>query len=403
MDESFLTGEKIQEIITQKKEPDWLINKRLDALNLFLNTPLPNKKEEEWRYANLVGLNLDKIDLSASKLLQKNSNNLKKQGIVITTIEKGLTEYEDIFKKYFMTLANPKENKFLALHFALWDKGIFVYVPEGVESKIPIHSSFFTNYSSGVFLHSLIIVENNARLDYIEKHISPFKDNQAVHTEVVETFIKDNSEVNFLNLQSWGLNVYNFATKRASVGRNSMLNWNFGLFGGKFTKLNLDMYLDGEGAVVKNYGVYFGIQNQHFNIHTNAYHNVPNTSYDILSKGVLLDNAATTHRGLIKISKNAPQTKAMLRGHTLLLSEQAQSNIVPALEIDNNDVVAGHEATVGQVDELQLFYLMCRGITRKDAEKLIVQGYFEPILRSISFESFKEDIQRLINERIRSV
>ena len=398
-----VTEQLVNQIIEQRKEPDWLINKRLEAWKIYNQIPFPSQKEEEWRYADLKGLQIDSINPSKTILKQKISNNLKKNGIIFTNLQTALQEHPDLVRKYFSQAVGLNESKFSALHYSLFNNGAFVYVPSGVELTIPLHNQIFALESSGLFNHTIIVLESESKASFIEEMISPFKENQALHTEAAEIFVNDGASLKFTSLQSWGQNVYNFAHKKAVVSKDANLDFIFALFGTKFTKLNLDMILNGEGCSVRNYGIYFGIKDQNFHIHTNAYHKVPHTKYDILNKGVLLDKASAVHRGMIRIERQATHANGFLTGHTLLLSEEASSNIIPSLEIDNNDVQAGHAATVGQVDELQLFYLMSRGLDRKEAERLIVSGYFEPILKKIEFEGVKENIQRLLTERIRSV
>lgn len=398
-----ITEQLVNQIIEQRKEPDWLINKRLEAWKIYNQIPFPSKKEEEWKYIDLSGLETDSVNPSRTVLKQKISNNLKKHGIIFTDLQTALKENPDLVKKYFSHAVSLNESKFSALHYSLLNNGVFVYVPSGVELTVPLHNQIFALESGGLFNHTIIVLEPESKASFIEEMISPFKENQALHTENVEIFVKDGANLKFLSLQSWGQNVYDFAHKKAIVSKDANLDFTFALFGSKFTKLNADMILNGEGCSVRNYGIYFGIQDQDFHMHTSAYQKVPHTKYEILNKGVLLGRANAVHKGLIKIENKATQANGFLTGHTLLLSEEASSNIIPSLEIDNNDVQAGHAATVGQVDELQLFYLMSRGLDRKEAERLIVSGYFEPIISKIGFESLKENIQRLLTERIRSV
>ena len=390
----------IQQLSQKNNEPDWLVNKRLEALKLFQTMPLPNMREEEWRYTDFSDLKFEGINPDGNVLhhkLLKEAN-----GVIFTSMKNALKEYPDLVKKFYMSAVNA-ENKFLALHFALWDSGYFLYVPENVEVKMPFRSSMFASQSSGLFTHNIIVLENNSKISFLDECFSQFKEHQALHSDVTEIILKDSSKFNLLSLQSWGLNVFNFSTRRFVIDRNANLDYIFGLFGSRFNKTNIDTMLNGEGAQAKVYGVYFGIKKQSINLFTNVYHNSPNTSYEILAKGVLRENSSSIHRGLNKIKVNAHDSNSQLKGRVLILSSDAHANVIPALEIDNNAVQAGHEAAVGEVDENILFYLMSRGLPKSEAERLVVQGFFEPIMNRIPFEKLKQNINILLSERISNV
>ena len=396
---TIFTEQTIQDNSIKHEEPDWLLDRRVRAYEFFKQATMPSRKEEDWKYIDLTGLDFSKLDPYTNSVGQSiKANHVK--GLIFTDIKTAFNEYPELVKEYIGTVVSPNENKFTALHYALINSGIFLYVPENTEVTLPALHSILTSSTSGLFVHSLIVIGKNARLNFLDESMSRFEDKQALHSEVMEIIIKENAKVNISSLQSWGLNVWNFATKRALLKENSELNWVFSCFGGKFSRINVDTVFGGKGSVSKNLALFLGVGNQNIHINTNDWHNVPNTTYDILMRGVLMDEASAFYRGLIKIDKKAPQTNSMLTEHALILGDKASSTSVPSLEIDNNDVKAGHAASSGQVDESQLFYLMSRGLSQKEAERLIINGFLEPVVRRVEVKEIKDKFEKLIQSRV---
>ena len=380
-------------------EPEFLVKKRLEAFAKFQQMQIPTAREEEWRHIGInekqfVGIIVEPRKLNFPK------PEILKDGVIFTDIISAAKEFPDIVQKYFGTVV-PVENKFQALHYSVLNSGTFLYIPHDVEVEVPLRSSFFIDEVTGNFMHTLIVVEPGASVTYIEDLSSPTTAN-IVYTDATEILVKESAKLKLISLQNWGLGVQNFASRRAVLDKNASLDWYFSAVGCKYAKLNYDVVLQGEGAVSKNFGVFFGMQKQNIGVFTNAFHKVSNTTYDIKIKGVLKDYASSVCRGLIKIEKDAVKSSGSMSAHTLLLSETAKANVIPSLVIDNNDVQASHAASVGQIDEERLFYLMSRGLDRKSAEKLVVEGFFDPIVRNIPQDDIKERLVKIIQERMSS-
>lgn len=389
-----------EEMIEKMDEEEWMKRKRRDAWKKFQQLPMPTIKDEEWKYTDISSLNIESFNPSTvNKMMFQISGDMKKKGVILTDIRDAIEHHEQSIKKYFGTIVEV-DKKFISLNFSFWNNGIFIYIPENTEINTPIKVSFLTKDVSAVFTHNLIILEPNSSVKFYEEYSSNASNKQSLQAGVTEIIAKENSHIDFVSVQEWNDNFYDFSTKKAILEKNATVNWVFACFGGKITKWNIETVFNGEGSQSKNLGVFFGSQNQHFDITTNAYHNVPHTSNDILTKGVLKDNATSVYHGLISVERDAQKTDSYLADHTLLLSENALANSIPELKIEANDVRATHGATIGKIDEEQLFYLMSRGLKRSEAEMLIVKGFFEPVLNKIPLEDIREKIQRIIESRM---
>ncbi len=420
------------------KEPEWMREKRIEAWKIFESLPMPQwryleersklRYAEEWKYTSQYfnELNLSKfipsIEFEELKtpskefqekrarsgfLMQKNSktvnitlrDDLRDKGVIFTSLKIALMEYPELVKEYFMKLVPPSENKFIALHGALWDGGAFLYVPENVELNLPLQSSFHATSGKAFFNHTLIIAEPNSSITYFEDYRSKYQA-QALHTEVVEVYLKKGARMNFFTIQDWSSKVYNFSVRRSLLDNDSAINSIIGSFGGKLSRTDLDVLLKGSNTRSENYVLFFGRGDQHLDINTNALHEAKNTNSQTMVKGGLKEDSTSVYRGKIKIDRDATQSDANLSERVLLLSDRAHSYAVPSLEIENNEVKAGHGIAVSQVDDEQLFYLMSRGLKRIDAEKLIVQGFFEPIIQLIPVNDLRLNFQNIIRDRI---
>lgn len=395
-------SERVLDFIQSKDEPEWMIRSRVEAWKEFERLPMPTKRDEDWRYTDLGNLDLNKFSLGNGLVLNHRiKNEFRKERIVFMDMNNALIDYPDVFKKYFMTQCFiPEENKFVAFNAALWNSGTFLYVPEGVEIDKPLYSSMFATSGSSIFTHNLVVLEEGAKINYIEEYLSRYRESNVLCNDITEIILNDSSKLNLVSLQSWGLNVLNFSTKRAILNKNNSLNIIFGSLGGKLSRLDVDTVFKGKNSTSKNLGLFFGVRDQHIDILTNAVHLAPHTSYDIITRGALKDNATSFYKGLIKIKKEAPETNSMLTDNTLILGKNAYSTSIPSLEIENSNVQAGHAASSGEIDEEQLFYLMSRGLKREIAEMLVVEGFFEPIIKSINFENIRGRFQKIIRGRL---
>ncbi len=389
-----------EEIINKIIEPQWMKEIRMGAWNKFQQISMPTIKDEDWKYTDISSLDLTKINPSTiNKIMFEISDKLKKSGVIITDLRDAIENHEELVKKYFGSVVTP-DKKFDYLNFAFWNNGIFIYVPESVSVDIPIRAAFLTKDVSAIFTHNLIILEPNSSINFYEEYSSNASDKQSLQSGVTEIIVKENSHIDFVSIQEWNDNFYDFSTKKAILERDATINWIFGCFGGRVTKWNINTMLNGEGSQSRNLGVFFGTKKQHFDISTNAYHLVPHTTNNILTKGVLNDNATSVYHGLISVEKDAQKTDSYLADHILVLSENALANSIPELKIEANDVRATHGATIGKIDEEQLFYLTSRGLSRNEAELLIVKGFFEPVIQKIPMEDIRDKIQKIIEGKM---
>lgn len=366
--------------MTFEVQGDKLIERRRSALAQFRAMPMPQEREEEWRYTDISRLDLEKLQISKPEC--------KFQSEFASPI---MDVSEDVLSKYFLSM-NIKKDKLLLLHEAMLSNGAFIRVPKDTSAVVS------TQLTQGLGNHTIIIMEPNSSLNFIEEYVPA--GTGELNTSVVEIYAGENAQINFFSFQNLFKNVYDFSYKFAQAGRNARINWIFGCFGGKLSRIKTETLFNGEGASSECIGAFFGDGKRHIDLTTNVYHNVPNTTNNILARGVMKDNSSAVHHGLIRIEKPAFKTNSFLESHSLLLSEGASSNPIPSLVIENNDVRATHGASVGQIDEDKMFYLTSRGISREDAERLIVEGFFDPVLRKIPLEDVQERFRKVINSAL---
>ena len=332
--------------------------------------------KEDWKYTDASKFKVDKIIKGKQK---------------IEFSDKVLPLQKSPYKP--MSLIKNKD-EFLLLHEKNIKDGVFILIPKKAELTL---TNKFISQLGHIFNHTIILLEENSSLNYIEEHYSK---NNAHRSDVVEVYAKQNSRLNFYSFQNWKHDVKSIANWTAKLDKDSSVNWVFGQFGGKISRVKIDTIFNGHGARSQNYGVFFGNKEQHFDITTNAIHKTENTTSNILVKGVLDDKSTSVYRGKIKINEKAQQTNSYLSDHSLILSEKAISNSVPSLEIDANDVKASHGATLGKPNEDEIFYLMTRGLKRKEAERLIIKGYFSPVIDKLD-KNLKIKFNQALTAKIR--
>ena len=378
--------------IVSKTEPAWLSEKRKHGRELFKSMPEPVRKIEEWKYTDFSLLNI-KSAADKGNIKQTFSEEMKKSGVIFCDIETAIKDHPDILKKYIFSAIKPEENIFTALHSACFSKGSLLYIPAKTNLTKPLLLSEIVTGSN--FMHSIIVAEPGSSFTLIED----LGGQASYFSNFFEIFLKEGAQAKIISLQNLSSGV-EFSIKRALLDKNSKLEQVFCIFGGDFSRLRLDCSLQGKGSEAKVYGSYIGTGKQIIELQTSVQHLVPHTTYDILARGALFGNSTAVHRGVNKIDKSALGANSWLRGHTLLFGDKSKSDVIPSLEIDTNDVQAGHEASVGKVDEEQLFYLMSRGLERREAERLIVQGYFEPVLQRIPDEVLRGEIKNILEEKV---
>lgn len=419
-----LTPEIVKEISFKKNEPGWMTDFRLKSLEIYHSLELPtwgpdisdldidhiityvkprtemkNSWEEipgeikntftrlgipeaEHSYLAGVGAQYD------SEVVYHNiQENLVKQGIVYTDMESALREYEDIVRQYFMTCVPPSDHKFAALHGAVWSGGSFVYIPAGTQVEFPLQSYFRSNApGAGQFEHTLIIVEEEASLHFIEGCSAPKYSVNNLHAGCVELFVKENARLRYSTIENWSKNMYNLNTKRCIVEKGGLIEWVSGSFGSKVSMLYPMSILKGERARAEFTGVTFAGHGQHLDTGAKVIHAAPYTTSVVNSKSISKDGGSAIYRGVLKISPNAHHSKASISCESLMLDDKSVSDTIPAIAILNDEVDIGHEAKIGRISDDAIFYLMSRGISEADARAMIVRGFVEPIAKELPLE-----------------
>ncbi len=422
--EAGLTEEIIREMWAKKNEPEWMLDFRLKSLEIYHQLDIPS-----W-VPDISGLNIEnivtyvkpKVDMKESweevpedikstfdrlgiPEAEKTSlagvgaqydsevvyhsiqEDLVKQGVIYTDIETALREHEDIVKEYFMTLVPPTDHKFAALHGAVWSGGSFVYVPKGVEVEIPLQSYFRLNApGAGQFEHTMIIVEEGAKAHFIEGCSAPKYSVANLHAGCVELFVKDNATLRYSTIENWSKNMYNLNTKRAVVGKNGTIEWVSGSFGSHTSCLYPMSILKGEGAHCEFTGVTFAGAGQTLDTGSKVVHAAPYTTSNVNSKSISKSGGCAIYRGVLKIAKNAEHSKATVSCESLMLDQESQSDTIPAIIIENDNVDLGHEAKIGRISDEAIFYLMTRGISEAEARAMLVRGFVEPISKELPLE-----------------
>ncbi len=431
-----LTREMIEQLSASKHEPAWLLNARLTAWELYDTLPMPSMQSEAWRRTDYTTIRWEQasklINGSAAGLEAIPAENLapligeaqggliaavdgrivhselsaalKAQGVIFCDFETAVREHEALFRKHLMTTAvHPNEDKFAALHAALWTHGVFLYVPRGKAVELPLHSVFY-NTTSGLTLgHVLVVLEEGAQVTYLHEYLSAEAPEHMAYVGMTELILGERANLRYVALQDWARNANDIRHERARVAAGAQLDWIIGTMGGRFVKQFAEIELDGEGAFGRMSGLFFADAHQFFDHDTQQNHNAPHTTSDLLFKGALKDEARTVWQGMIKVLPHAQKTDGFQANRNLVLSPHARADSIPGLEIEANDVRCTHAATVGRLEDEPIFYLMSRGMTRQDAERLIVAGFFDPIMQRIPFEEVRARLTAHIEEKLERV
>lgn len=426
------TKEAVKELSAYLNEPEWMLDLRLKAFEVYEQTPMPTLKDEEWRRTNIRRLKLDMIGPSLNgaagqvdyparlsnqladvpaggELIMvdgvtksfKLSNELKAQGVIFCDMSTAVNEHPDLVKEYFMTQAVPvTDGKFAALHGAFWRGGTFLYVPKNVKVAAPLHTSLW-NAEGKTFTHTLVILDEGAEAVFTDEYGSP-KDakGQFLHNGAVELIVKDNASLTYVTIQEFGDNMWQFSHERGRVGRDAKLDWIMSIMGTGLVKAFQTSELDGQGGWARMSGLFFGDKRQHFDLDTQQNHNAPDTVSDLLYKGALKHQARSVWQGMIKALPGSQRIDGFQANRNLLLENTARADSIPGLEIEADDVACTHASTIGKVDEEELFYLMSRGIPRATALRIIVQGFFDPVMQRIPFEGVRLRIAEQILDKV---
>lgn len=432
--EGGLTREAVLALSERLNEPDWLREQRVAGWEAFETLPLPRwtKGIAQWWTTDVSELDLSALkayvgagitsqdaeasvslaegdDEAGSLLVQVNSetaflrvsDEMAAQGVIFCSLEDAVRDHSALVERFLHKMVAPNKDKFAALHTALWSGGVFLYVPEGVKVELPVHVVYRLDTPGAPALgHTLIVAEKDADVRYIEEFHSSYTSGQALHSGVVEVSVGAGAKVEFTSMQEWGDNVYSFATRYAQVAEKGLMHWVIGEVGAKLIKAHAETQLVGDGARTLTRGICFTDSDQHFDNTSNTHHVGVGTYGDILFKGAVRDTSRLGFEGIIKVDHGAQKTDSYLTMNTLFLSEGAKANSIPGLEILADDVRCSHGATVGTVQAEQMFYLMSRGIPEIEAEKLIVGGFFEPVIEEMPLESVRQRLRDIIQHKV---
>ena len=430
-----LNADEITAISKHAEEPEFLSRRRAAAWAHCEKTPFPARTEELWRRTDISSLKWDSIlsirgphplvantnglpgslraeigpreersallvQLDSNAVLVERDEELTRLGVIVMPVLEAARAHPALVERFLGRTVRPDESRFTALAAALESGGAFVYVPDNVKVPRPIQLLFSRETPDvGTFPHVVVAMGDLSEAAVIEEYVSHGEPGVGVNVGATEVTLGQGANLRLATFQRWGGNVYHFGTERVRIGRDARFQWTYTALGGKLTKLDLEMHLDGEGSEAKFSGCYFGNGTQHFDFHTFQNHNVGHSISDLLFKGALRDSARMVYQGLIKVHKDAQRSDAYQANRNLLLSEKARADSIPSLEIEANDVRCTHGATVGQVDEDQLFYLQTRGLRRPDAERMIIQGFFEPVLERIPAESLRAAVTAAVEQK----
>lgn len=428
-----LTSDVVREISRMKNEPEWMLEERLKALDIFYKKPMP-----QWG-GDLSELNFDEIiyyvkptemqgaswdevppeiketfdklgipeaeqkylsgvsaQYESEVVYQSLEKDLEKLGIVFKDTDTALQENEELFKEYFGKVIPASDNKFSALNTAVWSGGSFIYVPKNVHVPSPLQAYFRINSENmGQFERTLIIVDEGASVHYVEGCTAPIFTTSSLHSAVVEIFVKRDAYCRYTTIQNWANNVYNLVTKRATCAENATMEWIDGNMGSKLTMKYPSVLLRGEGSRGMTISIAFAGKGQHQDAGAKMHHLAPNTSSSIVSKSISKDGGKVSYRGIVHFGRKADGAKANIECDTLILDNESTSDTIPYNEIYNDNVSLEHEAKVSKVSEEQLFYLMSRGLGEQEATDMIIMGFIEPFTRELPME-YAVEMNRLI-------
>jgi Fe-S cluster assembly protein SufB len=420
-----LNEEIVREMSAIKKEPDWMRDFRLKALARFERKPMA-----EWFAVNMPSLDFDDIyyyvkpmgdqvkdwnDLppeikntyeklgipeaerkylagvtaqyESEVVFHRNRDDLEAQGVLFSDMDTAVREYPDIVRKWFGTIIPPNDNKFAALNSAVWSGGSFIYVPPGVKVDMPLQAYFRINTENmGQFERTLIIADEGSEVHYIEGCSAPVYSTDSLHSAVVELVALKGSRITYTTIQNWSNNVYNLVTKRARAEAEARVEWIDGNIGSRLTMKYPSVYLMGPKASGEVLSVAYAGPGQHQDAGAKMIHAAPETTSTIVSKSISKGGGQTTYRGLVHVNEGATGAKSFVRCDALLLDEHSISETKPYMEVGERDASIGHEATVAKIGDDQLFYLMSRGLSESQAMGMIVNGFIEPITRTLPME-----------------
>ncbi|HET6614988.1 MAG TPA: Fe-S cluster assembly protein SufB [Dehalococcoidia bacterium] len=435
--EKGLNEDVVKEISAAKSEDAWMRDFRLKAYHHFVEKPMPtgfwggsiqnydldfndiyyfarasDRAERDWSdVPEYIKDTFDKLGIPEAEkkylagvgaqydsevVYHSIREDLEKLGVIFVDMDSAVRDYPELVKQYFGTIVPAADNKFAALNSAVWSGGSFVYVPAGVKVEIPLQAYFRINKENmGQFERTLIIAEEGSYVHYVEGCTAPTYSSNSLHSAVVEIIIKKNARVRYTTIQNWSTNVFNLVTKRAAAYEGAVMEWVDGNLGSQLTMKYPSVYLMEPHAHGEILSLAMASDGQHQDAGGKIVHAAPDTTSTIISKSVSKGSGRTSYRGALKVYPGAVRSKATVRCDALLLDEKSRSDTYPLMEIEEDQVTIGHEASVSKVGEDQLFYLQSRGLTEVDATKMIVNGFVEPIVKELPME-YAVELNRLI-------
>jgi Fe-S cluster assembly protein SufB len=427
----------VRDLSGMKGEPEWMLRRRLQALDIFFKKPTPlagmwaNPELAELDYNNIhyfvragekpqsdwdavpaeIKNTFEKLGIPEAErkflagvgaqyesevVYHSLREEWSKQGVIFLDTDTALKEYPELFKQYFGTIIPAADNKYAALNTAVWSGGSFVYVPKGVHVDIPLQAYFRINAENmGQFERTLIIIEDGASAHYIEGCTAPIYRTNSLHSAVVEIVVKKGGKFRYTTIQNWANNIFNLVTKRAVAYEEASMEWVDGNIGSRLTMKYPSVYLMGRGARGEVLSIAYAGKGQHQDAGAKMIHIAPDTTSQITNKSVSKGGGKTTYRGLVKVAPGATGSKISVNCDALILDEQSASDTIPFIEVEEDKVTLAHEATVGRIGAEQLFYLMSRGIKESEALSMIVLGFMEPFTRELPME-YAVELNRLI-------
>jgi len=427
-----LNVEVIRELSHMKGEPQWMLDFRLKALEIFTKKPMPtwggrinldfdeityytrpsDKTESNWDDVPAdIKNTFDKLGIPEAErkflagvgaqyesemVYHSVQKHLEELGVIFLSSDDGLRQHPDLFREHFGKVIPPTDNKFAACNSAVWSGGSFVYVPKGVKVEMPLQAYFRLNAEgTGQFERTLIIVDEGAQVHYVEGCTAPNYSRDSFHSGVIEIIVKKGARCRYTTIQNWSTNVYNLVTQRAVVHAGATMEWVDANLGSQLTMKYPSCYLVGEGAHGEILSMAFAGRGQHQDTGGKVVHGAPHTTSKITSKSISVGGGRTSYRGLLKVYKGAHHSKSNVVCDALLIDDQSRSDTYPVIEIDEDEVNIGHEASVSKVGEEQLFYLMSRGLSEEQATSMVVGGFIEPLIKELPME-YAVELNRLI-------
>jgi Fe-S cluster assembly protein SufD len=423
------TQDAFEAFLAARDEPGWLTDIRTSAWQKFNELPMPSARDEEWMRTDIRLLRLERFGLPrrpdadqplvgalsrsvelAGSVTTLNSHTTAaelnsewaSQGVLFGPLDRLVAEHPDLIRPHLLCRAvEPHYDKFAALHAACWTGGSLLYVPRGVTLDQPVHSLAALSDGGVDLTHTLVILEEGAQATLLAESTSLQETDQGFHCGAVELLLAPGANLRYVNLQDWGQGVWHFSHQKALVDRDASIQWTIGALGARLAKVNQHVGLVGAGASAQVNGVMFSEGRQHLCYHTLQHHEAPDCRSDLLYKGALQDDSRIVWRGMIKVDPRAQKTDGYQRNDNLILNPRARADSIPGLEIEADDVRCTHGATTGRVDDEQIFYCQSRGLTRKEAIRMIVAGFFQQVTDRITIESVRTALAEAVARRVR--